>query len=175
MKVRIVIFSLLFLSFNNFNQDTSIELLFNSPISFDFPKKESSSKVGKSLLNLIDGANNTIHFAIYGMRNQPRILDALIRAKKRGVSILGVVDKDIYNNNYYSDTDELIKLIDHINSDYDSDIKNTGFVKEYNIEPYWDKPQGFNGPPSIVGYSIDDKTAAISVQASKEKSWTWKR
>ena len=125
--------------------------------------------MGKSLLNLIDGANNTIHFAIYGMRNQPKILDALIRAKKRGVSILGVVDKDIYNNNYYSDTNELIKLIDYIKSDYDSDIKNAGFVKEYNYKPYWDKPSGFNGPPSIVGYSIDDKTAIISVQASKEK------
>ena len=169
MKIRIVIFSLLFLNYNNLNEDTRIELLFNSPISFDSPKKQSSSKVGKSLLNLIDGANNTIHFAIYGMRNQPRILDALIRAKKRGVSILGIVDKDIYNNNYYSDTNELIKLIDYIKSDYDSDIRNAGFVKEYNYKPYWDKPSGFDGPPSIVGYSIDDKTAIISVQASKEK------
>ena len=136
MKIRIVIFSLLFLNYNNLNEDTRIELLFNSPISFDSPKKQSSSKVGKSLLNLIDGANNTIHFAIYGMRNQPRILDALIRAKKRGVSILGIVDKDIYNNNYYSDTNELIKLIDYIKSDYDSDIRNAGFVKEYNYKPY---------------------------------------
>ena len=47
--------------------------------------------MGKALLNLIDGANNTIHFAIYGVRNQPRILDVLIRAKKRGVSVFGVV------------------------------------------------------------------------------------
>ena len=46
------------------------------------------------------------------MRNQPRILDALIIANKRGVSGFGVVDKDIYNDNYYSD------------------IKNARFVEE---------------------------------------------
>ena len=68
--------------------------------------------MGKALLNLIDGANNTIHFAIYGVRNQPRILDALIIANKRGVSVFGILHKDIYNDNYYSD------------------IKNARFVEE---------------------------------------------
>ena len=52
------------------------------------------------------------------MRNQPRILDALIIANKRGVSGFGVVDKDIYNDNYYSDVNELIKSIELIKIDY---------------------------------------------------------
>ena len=85
--------------------------------------------MGKALLNLIDGANNTIHFAIYSVRNQPRILDALTRAKKRFTSVFREVYKDI-NFDYYSDTNELIKSIEYIKIDYYSDIKNAGFVEE---------------------------------------------
>ena len=68
--------------------------------------------MGKALLNSIDGANNIIHFAIYGVRNQPRILDVLIKAKKKGISVFGLVDKHIYNDYYYSDSNELIKSIE---------------------------------------------------------------
>jgi len=64
------------------------------------------------LLQEIQDAERTIDFAIYGLRNQPAILEALILAKKRGVRIRGVVDKDTKNHNYYGSTELLYKHFD---------------------------------------------------------------
>jgi phosphatidylserine/phosphatidylglycerophosphate/cardiolipin synthase-like enzyme len=46
------------------------------------------------LLALIDGATTSIGFALYGVRSQPAIVDALVAAQARGVDVRGVVDTE---------------------------------------------------------------------------------
>ena len=168
MSLRIlIILTLCLISPSPEIEETSIKLLFNSPLYLDSPSEESSSITGKSLVQLINKANQSIHFAIYGIRNQPEVLNALLRAKNRGVEVYGVVDKDVSNSNYYSGTEELIEKLEGIKDDYQSDLDYDKNNYQYASKPYWDKPLGFDGPPSTVGYSIDDRTAVISVQASK--------
>lgn len=168
MNLRILIILTVYLiSCGSDIEETSIELLFNSPHYLDSPSEESSSVAGRSLVDLINGAHRSIYFAIYGIRNQPEVLNALLQAKNRGVEVYGIVDKDLSNNNYYSGTDELIEKLEVIKDDYQSDLEYDKNNYQYASKPYWKKPVGFDGPPSTVGYSIDDKTAMISVQASK--------
>ena len=169
MKLKYLILLFMLLSYEGYTQNKPVELLFNSPKKFNSPSSESSSVAGKVLINLINEATQTIHFAIYGMRSQPKILNALIRAKKRGINIYGIVDKDVFDNNYYSNTEELIDAIKGIKDDYQSDVKYKKNKRSYTNNPYWKRPLGFNGPPSTVGYSIDNQTAVISVQASKKE------
>ena len=168
MNLKILIILTLFLiSCGSDIEETPIELLFNSPHLLDSPSEESSSAAGRSLIDLINGANHSIYFAIYGIRNQPEVLNALLQAKNRGVKVFGIVDKDLSNNNYYSGTKELIEKLGVIKDDYRSDLNYDKNNYQYASTPYWEKPIGFDGPPSTVGYSIDDRTAMISVQASK--------
>jgi len=90
------------------------------------PSKSVNTSFGKELIRLIDSANKQISFAIYGLRAQDEVLQALINAQDRGVSIKGVVDSDTHNNNYYSDTRLLYDNFD-IKSDHRSNIMHNKF------------------------------------------------
>lgn len=70
----------------------------------NYPSKNVQTKAGKELTTLINNSKSEIVFAIYGLRDQNEILEALLKAKKRGVDIKGVVDSDAHGANYYSDT-----------------------------------------------------------------------
>ena len=67
-----------------------------------------STKSCKVLLERITSARRSIDFAIYGMRGQNELLDALVAAKKRGIRVRGIVDKTLNGVNYYDDTEELM-------------------------------------------------------------------
>ena len=92
----------------------------------DFPSHKVQSPFGEELIHLIDGAQKEIVFAIYGLREQSDILDALKKAKKRGVSVKGVVDSDSHGKNYYTHTDTLYELFE-IRSDHKSAIMHNKF------------------------------------------------
>lgn len=153
---------------NSFKPSDSVKVYLNSPLDFDKPSERTDSNVGKALIELINSANDTIDFAIYGLRNQKDVLDALIDAQSRGVIIRGVVDMDINNENYYDDTDDLIATFTNIVTDYDTDIKTLNQKKNSTSKPYWSVPKGYNGPPQCIGYSLKNDKAIIAVHASKE-------
>jgi phosphatidylserine/phosphatidylglycerophosphate/cardiolipin synthase-like enzyme len=90
------------------------------------PSNKTTTSFGKELITLINRADNEIVFAIYGLRGQDEILNALISAKKRGVSIRGIVDSNSHNKNYYSDTHLLYEYFD-IKSDHISYIMHNKF------------------------------------------------
>ena len=48
---------------------------------------------------------------MYGIANQPLIVDALVNAKKRGVKIRWVTDMDNKNRNIYRDVSNVQKLL----------------------------------------------------------------
>lgn len=104
--------------------DAKESLYLNLPS--DYPSKKTETSFGKELIRLINQSQKEIHFAIYGLRGQDEILQALIDAKKRGVSIKGVVDSDTHDKNYYEDTHRLYELFD-IKSDHESSIMHNKF------------------------------------------------
>ncbi len=92
----------------------------------DYPSKKTETAFGKELIRLINHSQKEIVFAIYGLRGQDEILQALIEAKKRGVKIKSVVDSDTHGKNYYEDTHKLYELFD-IKSDQKSYIMHNKF------------------------------------------------
>ena len=70
-------------------------------------QKKIINDVGLSLVALIDNAQPSIDIAAYGFDGQDEIINALRRAKKRGVRIRGVVDD--YGATLYKRTNSVIK------------------------------------------------------------------
>ena len=58
------------------------------------PESTCTRPVCQELLGAINAATGSIDFAIYGIRAQQHIIDALVAAQNRGVSVRGVVDTD---------------------------------------------------------------------------------
>jgi len=100
----------------------ALTLLLNSPLIHDKPKHTTSSKVGVALVEQINLAKTHIDFALYGIRNQDEIYKALVNAKKRGVIIRGVIDKNIDDKNYYTSTPQLLAAFPDIITDYEADL-----------------------------------------------------
>lgn len=83
-----------------------IELYFVNPVNKKHPVNKSINDVSKSLEALINNAEYSIDIAAYGFSGQKHIIDALKRAKDRGVVIRGVVDD--YGTSLYPDTTKMI-------------------------------------------------------------------
>jgi phosphatidylserine/phosphatidylglycerophosphate/cardiolipin synthase-like enzyme len=81
------------------------------------------------------------------LRGQDEILNALINAKNRGIKIRGVIDKDISDDNYYSDTHLIEEYFQNTKSDYQQDIKTSRyFSKNKKYKDRCIRPLGHKGP-----------------------------
>ena len=129
MKKLILIF-ICFVSFSNKAVGDDLKIIVNSPLSYSGPSTECKTEICIELLALIDHANSSIDFAIYGLRGQPHILDALIDAEKRGVRVRGIIDKTIDGESYYKDTYLLEEKLSNIKSDYQSDLETLNDLKD---------------------------------------------
>lgn len=58
------------------------------------PETTCTRPVCRALRAAIEQAQTSIEFAVYGLRGQPDIIDALIDAQARGVDVRGVVDSE---------------------------------------------------------------------------------
>lgn len=97
------------------------------------PSSATNTSFGRELLALIDGAKEEISFAIYGLREQDTVLEALLRAKKRGVSIKAVVDSDTHDNNYYTDTYKLYEHFEVVSDGKNYIMHNKFFIIDKKI------------------------------------------
>ena len=147
----------------------NVRILLNSPLLFDKPTDTCESEICLPLLKAIKSAKESIDFAIYGMRNQTVLLNAIKKAKNRGVNVRGVVDSDIDGNNYYASTAKLVKTIGNIKTDQAADINTLKNKKQWNYKPYCKRPKGFDGPLQCVGYSIPKNKCIVASMASREK------
>lgn len=150
----------IFLFFSTSCLSSNISIVVNSPIDKTTPKDICSTEICTELLSLINNSKKSINFAIYGLRGQTEILEALINAKDRGVKIRGVIDKDVSNNNYYSDTHLIEKNFNNIKSDYQQDINTQRYLstkKKYKDK--CERPLGHKGPLQCFegkGYAAKD-------------------
>ena len=114
----------------------SIKLITNSPLNKEGPNKDCNKEICSSLLKLINEAKTSIDFAIYGLRGQNEILLALVNAEKRGVKVKALIDKDLKNENYYTDTHLVEEKLINVLDDYLSDLKTSEYldknIKENN-------------------------------------------
>ena len=91
--------------FNKINEE-EISLFFVDPIKAKKAQNKIINDVGLSLVALIDNAQTSIDIAVYGFDGQDEIINALRRAKQRGVRIRGVVDD--YGATLYKRTNSIV-------------------------------------------------------------------
>jgi phosphatidylserine/phosphatidylglycerophosphate/cardiolipin synthase-like enzyme len=73
--------------------DDAIEVLFTQN-QHGAPERGCDRPLCQRLTALIRGARRSVDFAIYGIRNQNAVIDALVEAQVRGVRVRGVVDTE---------------------------------------------------------------------------------
>jgi len=145
-----------------------LTLLLNDPLRFDKPQSSTSSKVGEALVKEISKATVSIAFALYGIRDQDIIHEALVKAEKRGVQIRGVVDKDTKDQNYYTSTPRLLAAFPNIKTDYHTDLSTAASKNDFNWTPYCDRPYGFEGTLQCIGYSLPGNKCVVASYASRK-------
>jgi phosphatidylserine/phosphatidylglycerophosphate/cardiolipin synthase-like enzyme len=146
----------------------SIHLLLNDPLAFSDPGDRCEAEVCTTLVELIDHAQSSIDFAVYGMRKQTRVMEALTAAKERGVKIRGVIDRDIEGDNIYSGTEALAELIGGVRSDQRADQKATR-KNQYGEarEPACERPPQTEGPVQCLAYDLGD-SCLLASHASRD-------
>jgi phosphatidylserine/phosphatidylglycerophosphate/cardiolipin synthase-like enzyme len=147
----------------------SLELILNDPAGRPAPADSCDVRLCTSMIELIDKAQKRVDFAFYGLRGQTAILDALKRARKRGVVVRGVVDKDVHDENYYHDTDQLMALADPMVTDYKVDFASSQSRKDFRGSSFQClRPEGFAGPLQCLAMDLGDK-CWVGAHVSREE------
>lgn len=150
--------------------DDPVHLILHDPTGRPAPSEACDVDLCRSLLAAIDEADETIDFAVYGLRGQPAIHDALVRAKARGVTVRGVIDRTLDGENYYGGTEALVAALGTVRDDLAADRRTAAKKEPYDPEGnrcWRDAPEGFVGPKQCVGYDLGDR-CILAVQASRE-------
>jgi phosphatidylserine/phosphatidylglycerophosphate/cardiolipin synthase-like enzyme len=137
--------------------DGSIRLLLHAPAGVG-PEPGCVAELCTSLAGLVDGADKTIDFALYGVRGQPRIVQAMTQAQGRGVLVRGVVDRDADGLNYYADTEAFVQALGQVHDDGKVDQRRVKAAKRTVYpEPRCARPEGHLGPVQCLAYDLGDR------------------
>jgi phosphatidylserine/phosphatidylglycerophosphate/cardiolipin synthase-like enzyme len=134
------------------------------------PSSRCANALCGSLLALIRGATRTIDLAIYGYRDQPEILESLVAARRRGVVVRAVVDREPDGRNLYDGTEAFVAALGPVADDRAADLRAVARQRPY--DPSWSRcwrePEpGRLGPRQCVGYDLGDR-CLLAVHASAE-------
>lgn len=150
--------------------EAPFRLILIDPVGKQAPGKQCGEDACQALLQLIEGAKTSIDFAIYGIRGQQDVFDALVKAEARGVTVRGYIDRTLDGQNYYSDSEALVKTLRGVKDDLEVDRRKAATQTGYDPETsmcWWPSPAGFLGPKQCVGYDLGDK-CVVAVHASEE-------
>ena len=92
------------------------EIYLINPLEYKKPNLGCNNAFAKRIIKEIDSCNKTIDLALYSIGEQKEIVDALRRAKARGVKIRSVVD---YSKNISEIYPETVKFADEFDSRFD--------------------------------------------------------
>jgi len=162
LRKVLAFFFIIIISPNVSHAKDSVKLITNSPIGNKGPSQNCTVEICTSLVELINQADKTIDFAIYGLRGQKEILNALINAEKRGVVVRGIIDKTLKGTSYYTDTHLLPKNIKNLRDDHDVDKERAEYLSgiAYNESQQCDRPNDTKGPLQCFegeGYASKEK------------------
>jgi len=145
-----------------------LRLILNDPTTAERPVDECLSEACLTLVELIDGAEHSIDFAIYGIRGQSQVFSALLEAKARGVQVRGVVDRTVQDDSYYTDTDDLMEALGGVHTDLAVDREALREQRLFEPTSFrCDRPPGFEGPLQCLSVDIGDH-CFVSSHASRE-------
>ena len=147
------------------NTTDSLQLIFQDPWKHPTPGDRCVEPICTQLLEWIENAQSSIDFAIYGARDQTRILEALLAAKDRGVQIRGYVDRDHKGHTYYSSTDDWVRLLGTVEDDRAREVAPQRSRNYYR--PSCTRPEGFLGPLQCLAYDLGDAWL-LAEHASRE-------
>lgn len=102
----------------------NLKIFFIDGYKYKRPSSRCRTSACQALLSEINNSQKSIHFAIYGLGGQNEILQALIRAQRRGVDVKGVVDMTEKNINIYDNTENMIRQLKFVKNDYQIADKN---------------------------------------------------
>ncbi|PRQ01070.1 Phospholipase D precursor [Enhygromyxa salina] len=150
-----------------------IRLVLHDPSASAGPADRCEVELCTALLELIEGAQTSIDFAVYGVRNQSAIVDALKAAKARGVEIRGIVDRDVDGDNYYTSTDAVATTLGQVRDDrkvdqaLEREQKASDRSNRFEAEPPCQRPEGFAGYVQCLAYDLGDR-CLLATHASRE-------
>ncbi|MCB9550102.1 MAG: DUF1669 domain-containing protein [Myxococcales bacterium] len=145
-----------------------LTLLLHDPDGVPAPPDACTAPHCQALLALLAGAEHSIDFAIYGIRRQTAIRDALLAAKARGVRVRGVVDRDRDGKNYYTDTDALAAALGDVRDDLSAERALA--ARRSTFEEMPDRcrgPIGFEGHVQCLAFDLGDD-CLIAAHASRD-------
>ena len=126
------------------------------------PSNKCKSIGCNELKQEIDNSKESIDFAIYGINNQPQIINALVNAKKRGVKVRWVCDFNEKHGNYYPDTFELQRKIQNYNSDKQYEANNQTAIM-HNKFFIFDNQKVWTGSANITSTDLSEYNSNYSV------------
>lgn len=101
-----------------------IKVIFTDLTTNLVPNRKCETEVCKEILNNINNSKKSIDMAIYGYSSVPKIEEALIEAKNRGVNIRLVFDSNSKGENIYPNTYDFLKIATDSISDKNSSEAN---------------------------------------------------
>ena len=146
----------------------NIKIFFQDLNTIYKPNNRCDTKACKTLKKEIENSKQSIDFAVYGINNQPEILNALIHAQNRGVKIRWVCDFDKRNNNYYPDLDFLKNKIKSFTTDENYDKSNTPAIM-HNKFFIFDNKKVWTGSSNITGTDLTEFNSNYSILITSNK------
>ena len=153
--------------------ENNIQIFFLNPIVQKKTENKCKTTACKVLLKNINEAEKSIDFAIYGINDQDKIFNALVKAQERGVKVRWVTDMNEKNRNIYYDTYALMRKIPTYNTDYDSIeskiIPDYKYKLDYqgalmhNKFFIFDNKKVFTGSTNISNYCLTGYNSNIAV------------
>ncbi len=145
-----------------------LRLILNDPVDRARSADQCDVELCTSLVALIDGATTSVDLALYGLRRQSAVLEALRAAKARGVRLRGVVDMDANHETYYADTLALVDVLGDVTSDYLVDYASVQRRRDWGGAKYrCDRPVGFEGPLQCLAMDLGDR-CWVGAHASRD-------
>lgn len=97
----------------------NIKLILTDGTTNLVPDRNCTHEACKVLLDEINKAQKSIDMAVYGWDDIPKLHDAIVSARSRGVKVRVVYDEAYSpDKNYYKETNELVAIADESRSDY---------------------------------------------------------
>lgn len=150
-------------------EEDNIKVIFFDLNNIFKPSNKCTNIGCLTLKNEIDNAKQNIDFAIYGINNQPEIINSLIKANKRGVKIRWVCDFSEKYDNYYPDTLKLQKELKDFTSDKKYESQNSAAIM-HNKFFIFDNKKVWTGSANITSTDLSEFNANYAVLINSEKA-----
>ncbi len=152
---------------DSFEKD-NIKVFFIDLNSIMKPSNKCNNTACISLKKEIDNAKTSIDFAIYGINNQPEIVNALVNAKNRGVKLRWIYDINKSSQNYYEDNEKLAKLLTDFKTDEEYENSNPSAIM-HNKFFIFDNQKVWTGSANITSTDLSCFNANYAVLVNNKE------